>query len=144
MVNRIISEFLGPFVVILEYTRTRTGLITILFSSYLIMYVLGTYQLKLIKRRTERLIDAKYAEWDRTQKGISPKKFMELFMPLWTDELKNTRALFILNKHDLWPVRITPENVLKKIPLSSEYIRDYIADKTTLKESGTDTTRDGD
>lgn len=126
MVNRIISDFLGPFVVILEYTRTRTGLITIVFGLYLAMYVLGVYQLRTIKIKTNRLIAEKYADWIKTSPAASIERFYKYFYPFWEEMLGGIRILYVLNKHDLWPVRKTPENVLKKIKLEEGYIEERI------------------
>ena len=128
MVNRIISDFLGPFVVILQYTKTRTGLIAIFFGSYLLTYALGILQIREIKNKTHQLIKEKYKEWQTSDPKLSDKKLFERFYPLWESELKKMRYLYIMNKHDLWPVKINPKNVLVKIPLSPEYIREYLAE----------------
>ncbi len=127
MINRMISEMLGPFVVILQFTRTRTGLITIIFGSYLLVYGLGILQIKEIKKKTHQLIEEKYKEWKFSDPGLSKKKLFERFLPLWETELKKMPYLYIMNKHDLWPVRIKPKNVLIKIPLSPKYIKEHLA-----------------
>ena len=128
MVNRIIGDFLGPFVVILQYTKTRTGLIAIFFGSYLLTYALGILQIREIKNKTHQLIKEKYKEWQTSDPNLSDKKLFERFYPLWESELKKMRYLYIMNKHDLWPVKINPKNVLVKIPLSPEYIQEYLAE----------------
>jgi len=135
MVNRIISDFLGPFVVILQYTKTRTGLIAILFGAYLLTYALGILQIRAIKKKTHQLIEEKYREWQTSDPKLSAKKLFERFYPLWETELKQMRYLYIMNKHDLWPVKINPKNVLIKFPLSAEYIAEYLAgDENKLTE----------
>ena len=139
MVNRIISDFLGPFVVILQYTKTRTGLIAIIFGSYLLTYALGILQIREIKKKTHQLIKEKYKEWQTSDPKLSDKKIFERFYPLWESELKKMRYLYIMNKHDLWPVKINPKNVLFKIPLSPEYIREYLAeDEAELLEGNSE------
>lgn len=127
MVNRIISEFLGPFVVILQYTKTRTGLITLVFALYLLMYALGLYQLRTIRQKTDQLIIEKYQEWIKTSPGGASKKFFKQFIPQWEEMLSKTRVLYILNKHDLWPVRKSLKNVLVKFPLDQEYVQTVIS-----------------
>jgi hypothetical protein len=74
------------------------------------------------------LIKEKYKEWQISDPKLSDKKHFERFYPLWESELKKMRYLYIMNKHDLWPVKINPKNVLVKIPLSPEYIREYLAE----------------
>ena len=129
MVNRIISDFLGPFVVILQFTKTRPWLITIAFTAYLLTYGLGIYQLRGIKKKTYALISEKYSEWKNLEPKLSDKVFLERFMPLWEAKLKDMRYLYIMNKFDLWPVRITLKNVLVKFPLDVDLIREYLTQK---------------
>jgi len=129
MVNRMISDFLGPFVVILQYTKTRPGLITVFFAAYLLTYGLGIYQLRGIKKKTYELISEKYKEWKNLEPNLSDKVFLARLMPLWEAKLKEMRYLYIMNKFDLWPVRITLKNVMVKFPLDVETIRDYLTQK---------------
>ena len=126
MINRIISEFVGPFVVILEYTRTRTGIITIVFGAYLLMYALGLYQLRTIRLKTNKLILDKYQDWIQSNAGGSIKGFYKFFIPHWEEMIQETRILYILNKHDLWPVRKTLKNVLIKIPIDEKYVEERV------------------
>jgi len=126
MVNRIISDFLGPFVVILQYTKTRPGLITLVFTAYLLTYGLGVYQLRGIKRKTTLLITEKYREWRSTEPKLSDKAFLERFLPFWEKKLNEMRYLYIMNKYDLWPVRVTAKNVLIKFPLDIDSIGEYL------------------
>lgn len=132
MVNRIISDFLGPFVVILQYTKTRPGLITVFFAAYLLTYGLGIYQLRGIKKKTYDLISEKYNEWKKLEPNLSDKVFLERLMPLWEAKLKEMRYLYIMNKYDLWPVRITLKNVMVKFPLDVDTIREYLTHKEEL------------
>ena len=127
---------LGPFVIILQFTRTRTGLITVLFGSYLLIYGLGVLQIKEIKKKTHQLIEEKYKEWKISEPGLSKKKLFERFIPFWESELKKMPYLYIMNKHDLWPVRIKPDNVLIKIPLSPDYIKQHLAGIKSKAEKG--------
>ncbi len=129
MVNRIISDFLGPFVVILQYTKTRPGLITLAFAAYLLTYGLGVYQLRGIKRKTYLLITEKYSEWKSADPKMSDKVFFERFLPLWEAKLKDMQYLYIMNKFDLWPVRITAKNLHIKFPLDVDIIREYLSQK---------------
>ena len=129
MVNRIISDFLGPFVVILQYTKTRPGLITVFFAAYLLTFGLGVYQLRGIKKKTYALISEKYNEWKNLEPNLSDKAFLERLMPLWEAKLKEMRYLYIMNKFDLWPVRITPKNVMVKFPLDVDMISEYLLHK---------------
>ena len=132
MVNRIISDFLGPFVVILQYTKTRPGLITVFFAAYLLTYGLGIYQLRGIKRKTYELISEKYREWKNLEPNLSDKVLLERLIPLWEAKLKEMRYLYIMNKYDLWPVRITLKNVMVKFPLDADMIREYLTQKEEL------------
>jgi hypothetical protein len=132
MVNRIISDFLGPFVVILQYTKTRPWLITVVFAAYLLTYGLGIYQLRGIRKKTYELISEKYNEWKGLEPNLSDKVFIERFMPLWEAKLKEMRYLYIMNKFDLWPVRITLKNVMVKFPLDIDTIREYLTQKEEL------------
>jgi hypothetical protein len=134
MINRIISEFVGPFVVILEYTRTRTGIITVIFGTYLLIYALGLYQLRTIRIKTHRLIDERYQEWKKSKADGSIKQFFKYFYPHWETMIEETRILYILNKHDLWPVRKTLANVLIKIPLDENYVEERINQRTETAE----------
>jgi len=129
MVNRIISDFLGPFVVILQYTKTRPGLITLAFTAYLLTFGLGIYQLRGIKRKTYLLITEKYQEWKSADPKLSDIVFLERFLPLWEEKLKDMRYLYIMNKFDLWPVRVTVKNVLIKFPLNVDSIGEYLSQK---------------
>ena len=134
MVNRIISDFLGPFVVILQYTKTRPGLITVFFAAYLLTYGLGIYQLRGIKRKTYALISEKYSEWKNLEPKLSDKVFLERFMPLWEAKLKEMRYVYIMNKFDLWPVRVSLKNVMVKFPLDVELIREYLTQKEEISK----------
>lgn len=129
MVNRIISDFLGPFVVILQYTKTRPGLITLFFAAYLLTFGLGVYQLRGIKIKTILLITEKYQEWKSADPKLSDKAFIERFLPIWEEKLKGMRYLYIMNKYDLWPVRVTAKNVLVKFPLNIDSIGEYLSQK---------------
>lgn len=132
MINRIISEFVGPFVVILEYTRTRTGIITIVFGAYLLMYALGLYQLRTIRIKTTKLIFDKYHEWSKSNPNGSIKQFYKFFYPHWEAMIRETRILYILNKHDLWPVRKSLKNVLIKLPLDEAYVEEKIKSRMEI------------
>ena len=127
MVNRIISDFLGPFVVILQFFKTRPEWITIIFAAYLLVYALGVYQLRKIRERTHQLIEEKYGEWLLSEPSISKKNLFERFFPIWEADLKNMRLLYVMNKHDLWPVRFKTKNVLIKLPLDQDYIEEHLS-----------------
>ena len=123
---QMLRDFLGPLVVILDFTATRTGWITLSFGFYLCMYGVAQLQLSGIKKRTHKLIEESCKRWLTSYSDVTVEELFKRFYPLWETELKKMHYLYILNKHDLWPVSITPQHVMVKIPLSPDYIRQHL------------------
>jgi hypothetical protein len=126
MFLQILRSFLGPFTVILDFFATRTELLTLLFCGYLCMFAAGSFQLSNIKKRTHMLIEEHCRAWLEIHSKATDHDLFAFFYPIWEAELKRMGAVFILNKFDLWPVPVTPNNVLVKIPLSPIYLRQYL------------------
>lgn len=132
---QILRDFLGPFVVILDFTSTRTGWITLFFGGYLCMYGVARLQVLSIKKNTNKLIEESYKRWLVVYSNATDEELFQRFYPLWETELKKKRYFYVLNKHDLWPVSITPQHVLVKFPLSPAYIRQHLI-KSGILETG--------
>jgi hypothetical protein len=130
---QIIRDSLGPFVAILEFTASRPGWITVFFACYLGMYGAAKLQLANIKKKTNRLIEERYKSWLVVHSGQTEEELFERFYPFWEAELKKTRYLFVLNKNDLWPVSVTPKNVLAKFPLSPAYVHQHLLESGIIE-----------
>lgn len=133
MFYQMIRSFLGPFVVILDFFSTRPEWLAVIFGAYLLMYAAGKLQLKDIKQRTHRLIEERCKKWLAERPETSDEQLFKYFYPIWENELSKLRYLFILNRHDLWPVSVTPQHILEKIPLSADYLRKYLHNPALLK-----------
>lgn len=133
MFYQILRSFLGPFTIVLDFFATRTEWVTAFFTLYLGLYALGRLQLFGIQKRTHQLIEERCKEWLAVQPKASDKELFRRFYPIWEAELGKMRYFFILNKHDLWPVSVTPKHVLVKIPLSPEYLHQHLVEIGLIK-----------
>lgn len=133
MFYQILRSFLGPFTIILDFFATRPEWVTVFFSLYLGLYALGRLQLFGIRKRTHQLIEERCKEWLAAQPKASAKELYRRFYPIWETELSKWRYFFILNKYDLLPVSVTPKHVLVKIPLSPEYLHQYLEEIGLMK-----------
>jgi len=128
MFYQILRSFLGPFANVLDFFATRTEWITAFFILYLGMYGIGLIQLNGIRKRTRQLMQAFCKQWLENHPRASDQELFKRFYPAWETEFRTWRYFFIPNKHDLWPVTVTVENVLTKMPLSPEYVHNVLAE----------------
>lgn len=127
MILQMLRWFLGPLFVILEYFKNRPELLGLVFALYLVILGIGKWHLKKIKTRMDLLILQHGSTWVKENRELTSEQFMERFTPIWEKELNSFRFPFIMNKHDLWPVSVTPDHVQVKLPLTGEYVKDVLA-----------------
>ena len=97
------------------------------------MYGVAQLQLSSIKKKTNKLIEESYKRWLVVYSNATDEELFKRFYPLWETELKKKRYLYVLNKHDFWPVSITPQHVLVKFPLSPAYIRQHLIESGMIE-----------
>lgn len=134
MFFQILRSLLGPFVVILDFFILNPEILGLIISLYLITLGLGRLQVKRITTRTVELILEKCSAWLKETPTLTGKQLFDRFYPIWIEELKNFKFPLIMNKHDLWPVTVTPEHVLFKLPLSPEYLNQTLINAGLIKE----------
>lgn len=121
MIMHAIRFMLGPFTVVLDFLTTHPLLTSAILGTWGIIYYAGRVQLKIIEAKTIRLLVFHSRELLKDQ-VISASDLYSKIYPVWVEELKSWGYLFIPHKHDLWPVPVTVENVLIKIPVSPQWI----------------------
>jgi hypothetical protein len=113
---------LGPFTVVLDFLTAHPLLTSAILATWGIIYYAGRVQLKIIEAKTIKLIVSHCRILLVKDSGISATDLYSKIFPIWVQELKTWQYLFIPNKYDLWPVPVTVENVLVKIPISPRWI----------------------
>jgi hypothetical protein len=141
MVMAWIRTMLGPLSLILDFFKAHPELLTAILLAWLLVNAAGRIQLKIIEDRTILLVTTQSRRLIALYPAISLVDLREKLLPLWNEEVKNWRFLFIPHKFDIWPVSVTPENILLKLPLSSEWlagvlIKDGIAIQNTSTAPG--------
>ena len=122
MIMGWIRSMLGPFVVVLDFFSAHPELLTAILVLWMLIYAAGLIQLKLIERRTVRLVVDRSQRLVAANPQISLADLRAKLLPLWLEEMKNWNFLFIPHKFDFWPVPVTPKNLQVKLPLSPEWL----------------------
>jgi hypothetical protein len=113
---------LGPFAAVLDYFSANPETLSLILLIWAVIYFLGLVQLKRIESKTTSLVLEHSLPLLQAEPELTPVDLYERIYPVWITELKGWKYLFIPHKHDLWPVSVTLEHVLAKIPFSSEWI----------------------
>jgi hypothetical protein len=113
---------LGPFVVIMDFFAAHPEFLTAILALWMLFYAAGLIQLKLIERRTARLVIDRSLRLVAANPQISLADLRANILPAWLDEINKWNFLFIPHKFDFWPVPVTPKNVQVKLPLSPEWL----------------------
>lgn len=135
MFFQILRSLLGPFVIILDFLILNPEVLGLICLLYLGVLGLGKWQVRRIKVRTDQLLIEQGKAWLVDDPKLTREQIFDRFYPLWVEELKNYRLPLIMNKHDLWPVRVSPGNVLKKIPVSPEYVGEVLKSSGLLNQN---------
>lgn len=135
MFFQILRSLLGPFVVILDFLILNPEVLGLICLLYLGVLGLGKWQVKRIKEQTDQLLIVQGKIWLAENPKLTLKQIFDRFYPLWLEELRNYRFPLIMSKHDLWPVSVSPGNVLKKIPVSPEYVGEVLKSSGLLNQS---------
>lgn len=126
---------LGPFVVILDFLILNPEVLGLICLLYLGVLGLGKWQIKRIKERTDQLLIDHGKMWLAENPKLTLIQIFDRFYPFWVEELRNYRFPLIMSKHDLWPVRVSPSNVMKKIPVSPDYVGEVLKSSGLLNQS---------
>jgi hypothetical protein len=130
MIIAIIRSMLGPFNAVLDYFAANPSLLLYILTAWASVYLAGAIQLRNIETKTSAMLVRFSKSLGHQSEGLSASEIYQKFYPLWLEELKTWKYWFIPHKHDLWPVRITPERVVGKLLLSPEWVG------KTLKKNG--------
>jgi hypothetical protein len=137
MVDGVIRGMLGPSLTpIYDYILVHPQIISVILMIWIILYVLGRYQLTTIERKTkEMVLDLGRKEIARNP-HISSSALYKKIYPEWEAELKGKKwgTYFILHRLEFWPVPVKPETVLVKFPFSAEWIEDLLVENQIRRE----------
>ena len=122
-----IRSMLGPFTAVLDYFYIYPERLSLILLAWGLVYFTGLLQLKRIEAKTAALVLHHSRPLLQADPQLSAADLYQRLYPLWSAELKNWKYVFIPHKHDLWPVRVTLEHVLEKIPFSSDWISKILA-----------------
>lgn len=122
-----LRSMLGPFTVVLDYFSENPGRLSIILVAWASIYFLGLLQLKRIESKTIALVLQESAAHLKQRPDLSSADLYQAIYPLWRLEFTEWKYWFIPHKHDMWPVRVTLDNVLAKIPISPEWIESVLA-----------------
>jgi hypothetical protein len=118
---------LGPFNAVLDYFIAHPNTLTLLLTLWLCMYGLGRYQLKRIEAKSTAWLLTRSRALLIADPGLTPPDLYQQLYPLWTEEFKKWRYVYIPNKYDLWPVPASLKNVQAKMPFSVDWIAKVLA-----------------
>jgi hypothetical protein len=122
MILEIIRSMLGPFNAVLDFFSAHPGYLMYLLTAWAGLYLAGTVQLRRIEARTIALL-IRYSQSPGAQADrVSAVELYRQFYPVWRQELEQWNYWFIPHQNDLWPVRVSPERVAAKIPLSPDWL----------------------
>ena len=130
MLIAFIRSMLGPFNAVLDYFAEHPSALLYILTAWAGLYLAGAVQLRRIETKTVTFLLGYSQSIGAQTAGLSASEIYKKFYPLWLEELDRWNYWFIPHKHDLWPVRITPDRVAAKIPLSPEWV------VKTLKKHG--------
>jgi len=122
LITNTIRLILGPLSAVLDYSADHPFVWTTILLVWILIYVSARIQLKLIELKTTDLVVKHCRLYISANPDITPTDLYNRIFPIWTSEMKQWGYLFILHKHDLWPVKATLENVQVKIPFSPKWI----------------------
>jgi hypothetical protein len=89
-------------------------------------YLLGRLQLTRIERRTAALVLDMSREWLRKKPNLTASGLYRRIYPVWSQSVSGW-AWFIPHRWELWPVRVRPETVQRKLALSPQWIAELLA-----------------
>lgn len=91
-----------------------------------VLFVAGTIQYRILKRRTIEMI-LQTAEQMRGAESL-PERVYERLYPEWCQMVQRS-AWFIPSKSELRPIRATAENVKMRFGFSPKWVSDCLKDK---------------
>ncbi len=130
MIMAWIRSMLGPFGVIMDFFAAHPEILTAILAVWMLLYVAGRIQLKLIEQRTAQLVIERTRRLIAADPAISFAALREKILPEWQEACQGWNYKFVPHKFEFWPVPATPKNVLVKLPLGPEWFA------TVLKTNG--------
>jgi hypothetical protein len=129
-----IRSMLGPFTVVLDYFAANPDRLSILLALWALVYFTGLVQLKRIESKTVSLVLQLSRPLIEANPNFTSEDLYQHIYPIWIEELKNWKYLYIPHKHDLWPVSVSLEHIQAKILFSPEWISKTLAKNGALKD----------
>jgi hypothetical protein len=96
----------------------------IIFFIWLVLFIAGQYQLKKIKEHTVKLVVGHVDRSLQKNPDLSVDEYFEYIFPFWEDEVK--KYWFIPHKSELFPIRVSTENLVKRINFTPEWVGAYL------------------
>lgn len=119
-------SYLGTwFAPIWDYVMAHSEASFAVIALWLSIYLIGQYQVKQIKQQTISFSIAQTKKIMRKRPKITSKGLYKEIFPKWEQEVSKW-GKFIPHRLDFFPVRVTPENVLKKFEFNPEWLAEAL------------------
>lgn len=93
----------------------------IVFSVWLIVFLSGKMQLRLIEKISINFVLQKYEELISQNRKIRLGQFFNAISENWEPEVRR-KVLFVPHRFELWPMPASPKYLAKRLPFSENWV----------------------
>jgi hypothetical protein len=97
----------------------------IFFSIWLVFFLAGRYQFESIKKMTADLVEKNISDSLKSNPNLSVDDYYQIISKIWLSNISKN-YYFIPHKTELFPVKIFPESLMKRINFSPEWVGAYL------------------